>query len=147
MATTIQCSQCGATNAPEFRFCGRCGVPLSPSIVRPAPPPAINDLGTLQVRIRYFVSQGYYLVHADELSAQLIKPKGSLNIAAIVFFGVVFPIISAITMLLYVPLGMFGIGLCSWIMTLVVLSWLSESDHYAYIYIDGADIKTIQRSM
>lgn len=39
MSTNV-CAQCGEANAPEGRFCRRCGAPLAQPAMAPAPPAA-----------------------------------------------------------------------------------------------------------
>ncbi len=40
-----RCNQCGATNAPQAKFCGGCGASLAGSWNQPQPPPPTNYIG------------------------------------------------------------------------------------------------------
>jgi Domain of unknown function (DUF4190)/zinc-ribbon domain len=40
-----RCNQCGATNAPEAKFCGSCGATLAGAWNQPQPPPPTNYIG------------------------------------------------------------------------------------------------------
>ncbi len=40
-----RCNQCGASNAPQAKFCGSCGATLAGSYNQPQPPPPPNYIG------------------------------------------------------------------------------------------------------
>ena len=40
-----RCNQCGASNAPQAKFCGSCGATLAGAWNQPQPPPPTNYIG------------------------------------------------------------------------------------------------------